>query len=237
MAKSDTLVILDSVKTNRKSWVTRSRIRHNGSQIWLRVPAQRKRDTLIEDIGVSPEFQSGRKVLATLKHSYESQESYDHHLQGLSPIFAEGYSRVSDLNLALIRYFRGELGLETKILIASELFEGEPWLYELRGNALLLRMAIEIEATSYISGLGCLDFISPREWEAHGIAFSFIKMPSSDFWQGTGKDQAAQIDPMLSVVDALMRIGSAKLSPLIGKSELVPPSQVLSALASIEESK
>lgn len=230
MLHSDVMVILDTVRVSRKTWVTRNRVQQLGSEIWLRVPSNRSRTSLIHEIGVAAEFREGARILATLKHLYSSREAFQPVYTNLYSIFARGHEKVADLNLSLINYFRSQLGLSTEIIRASEIFAGEQWLDQESGNSLLLHIAKRIGATSYVSGMGCLDFISPASWEESGIRFRFLKMKNQEYPQPRNVGSGSRFVENLSIVDPMMEIGPTGVSSLLGKGELISPSAVQSVL-------
>lgn len=134
---ADVLVLLDTVKFRKNYFQNRNRmIDAAGNEIWFTVPVRKGSSSLpIKDVMVSKDGRWRKKVLSTIKHS-----------MGFDAGFLYDHEKLSDINVAGIRWAFNELNINTKIVMASDLHAAGS------KSELLANICRELNATTYISG-------------------------------------------------------------------------------------
>lgn len=119
----DTLVFLDDVQFDRRSWQSRNRILLNGKAHLLTVPvAKAPRDTLLKDIRLSEDKNWMDRHLRILNDAYRKAAHGREMLQIIEEAFSKKmYLQLADLTEQIIRSFAEALNIDTMFLKASSL--------------------------------------------------------------------------------------------------------------------
>jgi hypothetical protein len=144
----DQFILLDDAQFGKQSWDQRNRIKSATGLQWLTVPVithgrlgQRLCDVEISD----PLFRE--KQLRALEASYGKAQYFDVYFPTVKQLHSEVGSKLVDLNLALIKWIAGELGLTTPMVRSSSLqVEGK------RSERLVAMCKV----------MGATDYVSPR---------------------------------------------------------------------------
>ena len=168
----DQFVLLDTVQFEKRSWQQRNRIKGPAGLLFLTVPVvvkgrfeQRIIDVEIE----SPYFV--RKHLRSIETSYRRAPFFDRYFPELAAILqtcAAG-TRLAELNVRLIEWLCGVLGIRTPLLRSSAMGQ------EGCRSALLLKLCDALNADLYLSALGSADYLlnDVPQFLAAGIAVAF----------------------------------------------------------------
>jgi WbqC-like protein family len=152
----DTFVALDTVQFERRSWQQRNRIKASRGLLFLTVPvvvkgrfAQRISEVEIE----SNHFV--RKHLGSIETNYRKTPYFKRYFPEFAAILETcgAGSKLSDLNLRLIQWLCGVLGIQTPLLRASAMSQ------EGARSVLLLNLCRSLRADSYLSALGSADYL------------------------------------------------------------------------------
>jgi hypothetical protein len=146
----DKFVLLDDAQFVKRSWDQRNRIKGPSGLQWLTVPVMVRghfKQALPEVQIQEPRF--WEKHLRAIKVNYSKARYFDNYFETLQRILQEWgrAGKLIDLNIALIQWLAGELGVTTPMLRSSTLgVEGK------RSGRL----------ASLCSLLGASDYVSPR---------------------------------------------------------------------------
>ena len=208
IACSDKFVIFDSVQAPRgKSWLTRNQILLNGSPTWITLPIFRASNQKIFDVKINHQVNFRTKHLGTMRQAYAKSPYFCEVFEFVEEIYAEKHELARDLSLSIIKGVCQKLGIKTEFIEIQTLFALSD-LSELRGNDLILEICKLCQASSYLSGTGCLDFIKPEEFSKNGITFAFQDFVQLEYAQIGTQD----FHPSMSILDLLFNLGFEQTS-------------------------
>lgn len=197
---ADVLVLLDSVQFPRgRSWVNRNRIKTPQGQLWLTVPVKRKGFGLqkIQDVEIDNTHRWGKKHLLSLAHFYKKAPYFSDYIDFFANIYEKKWSKLSDLNLMLIKEIKKWFEIDTKIVCSSEL-----GVEDKHACPLLIEICKSLGADTYLSGTGGRKYIDDKKFRAQGINVKYFSFEPSAYPQFWG-----EFISNLSIVDLLFNCG------------------------------
>jgi hypothetical protein len=203
----DLFVILDNVQFTKQSWQHRNRIKTGAGLQWLTVPVtfRGRFGQLIQEVEIrDPDF--CKKHIRAIELAYRRTPYFDHHFPAVKNTL-EHSSRglLVDLNLEFIYLFIAMLGMQTRIVKSSNLFQSG------KRTQLLANICEAVGASEYVSPLGSADYLLTEErlMKERGIEV---------FFQNYDHPIYAQLfppfEPYASVVDVLFNEGGKALEIL-----------------------
>jgi hypothetical protein len=201
--QADCFVVLDNVQFKKNEWQNRNRIRTATGWQWLTVPVLHKFPQLITEVGVDNAAPWGRKHFQALISNYHAAPFFASHRPFFEDLYARRWDRLVDLSLAALRYLITALGIETRVVLASELTT------EGTSTARLVSICRALGADTYISGAGAHDYLDSGLFESAGIRVEFQEFRCPKYPQ-----QFDGFEPNLSVVDLLLNCGDDALAVL-----------------------
>ncbi len=194
----DVFVFLDDVQYTVRDWRNRNRIKtQQGDTIWLTVPTIGGRNQLIKDVRIDGSQPWIRKHLAAIKLSYGKTRNFEEYFELLTEVYAQGFTSLSELDIALTRMLSHCLGIETEFVVASTVQSaGEQ-------DDKLLQIVKHLKGEVYLSGPAAKAYISDKLWKAAGVELVY-----KDY---SGYPEYPQIsepfDAAVSVLDLLFMVG------------------------------
>ena len=197
--RSDLFVILDEVQFPRgTTWLTRNRFKNDQGTLWLTVPVWKKGLGLqaIDRVRICHEGHWARKHLESLKNAYARAPYFPDHLDFVEQIFSEGFEKLTDLNMAVIRHLMRHLQIGTRIVLLSELgVEGQ-------GTSRLIEICRRLGATTFLAQAPAKKYLDADLFRNADIALEFFSPPSLVYPQLWG-----DFIPNLSAFDLLFNCG------------------------------
>ena len=174
MARADLFVLLDHVQFERGNYQNRTRILMNGRSgpeaRWVTVPVvQRSQKERIVDKEIDNRLEGPRRWgpihYATLRQAYRTAPHLAPYAAELKKILEASWTRLIDLNLALLGFLRDALGIRTPMVRSSELgVDGAK-------SELILRLCQAVGADCFLGGLGgTRAYLDSAAFERAGIA-------------------------------------------------------------------
>ncbi len=156
MDQVDIFVVLDTVQFEKRSWQQRNRIKTATGLQWLTVPVavHGRFEQAISGAMISePRF--AQKHLRTLNANYARASFFSSYFPGLSMVLGQcsAVTKLVNLNLELLHFFRKALGITTPLVFASSL---DP---EGKRTYMLADICRKLKATEYISPLGSASYL------------------------------------------------------------------------------
>lgn len=152
----DTVVLLDTVQFEKRSWQQRNRMKTSQGLQFLTVPVQSsgRFEQKIKDVQIAEEF-SPASILGKIKSSYSSAPYFSTVFKEIKDIFVDTYAgdKLLTLNLKLIEYFATKLNVSTPMIKASALKVAGA-----RGEY-LANICSKIGASTYVSTMGARDYL------------------------------------------------------------------------------
>jgi hypothetical protein len=155
MDQVDGFVLLDSVQFEKQSWQHRNRIKTPTGLQWLTVQVSYRGrfGQQIDQVEIrDPEF--ARKHLRGIELSYRRTPYFDSYYPELADVL-NGHSKgmLADLNIGLLRWFCGVLGVQTPMVRSSAMQAAG------RRSELLVNICGELKADSYLSPPGSAEYL------------------------------------------------------------------------------
>lgn len=205
MYSVDVFVFLDSVPFSKQSWQQRNRIKTADGPIWLTVPvlSKGKSGQLISEVVVdSRGFQ--RKHQCAIELNYKRAACFNSYAPQVFEIFERKHTHLARFNIDLITCLKNAFGIETKTMLASELFEKTA-----SGKVeYLVDICSALEATEYYSPVGSKEYLSGALdlFRESGISLYYNEFSHPKYDQ-----QHGDFIPYLSAVDLLFNEGPRSL--------------------------
>jgi len=206
---ADTFVILDTVQFPRGgTWITRNRFKNDQGTLWLSIPVWKKGlgDQKIDEVRICREGGWQRKHLESFRYAYTHAPFFAGHLEFIENTFSYVPERILDLNMTIIRYLFDELGIDTEIVLLSELkIEGH-------GDPLLIEVCLALKADAFLAQAPAGKYLEERLFLKEGIELKFFKVAPIIYPQLWG-----DFIPNLSAFDLILNCGPKARDLLVAR--------------------
>ena len=214
VAKCDAFVFLDSVQFTRRDWRTRNRIKTPDGPSWLSIPVRQKGNYLtpIDAIETAdPDW--AKKHLRVIETNYRRAPFFHSVFPVLETAYTEAgqKSSLSDVNRGLTAHLCGLLDIATPLMRDIDLID-RARLDALDPTARLVELAAAAGAGEYLSGPSARSYLDESAFSARGMSVGWMDysgLPAYPQLWGA-------FDPTMSVVDALLNLGPAGASAVLG---------------------
>ena len=202
IAKSDVFVILDTVDIEigtADAITNRTRIKTSSGVQWVTVPIKKGESKLIKDIAIDNTRKWRETMLKTIYFQYKKSQNFDSFYPIVADLLNYTTDSLSEYNVHIIESLSKYMGLETKIVLASDMDN----LSDDR-NMRLVDICRQNCCDTYLSGNGgrkyhdeqlfadngvlvkYTDFIHPEYIQLHG---DFVKgLSAMDYCFNDGKN-------------------------------------------------
>lgn len=210
MAESDVFVLFDDVQLVRgKSFVVRNRVKTANGVQWLTLPIEGKGELrLIKEALIVQDGKWQKKHWKTIQLSYKKAPYFDGYEAKFSQIYNASWENLSELNVTLIKLIKTLLGINTTLVLSSEMN------IEARGAEKILSIIKELEADKYITGegKGSRRYIIEEDFKNNNIELIYQGFKHPVYHQLWG-----DFVPNLSIIDLLFNEGDRSLQILKGR--------------------
>ncbi len=230
--RSDLFVLFDDVQYDPNDYINRNKIKTAQGWQWLTVPVLHKgyqqKGLRIKDVEIDNKHNWIRKHLRAITLNYQRAPYFDTYFPGLRDILCEmdsidvtvlgdrfpreikqsRWNLLAELNETLIRWLCNALGIETRIVKASDYqFEGQK-------SGLVLDMSLQLGATEYLFGEQGENYCDKEAFMKAGVTPLFQKYRAKPYRQLHGEWL-----PNMSAIDVLMNEGPGSLDIIKGGSD------------------
>jgi len=155
MKSVDTFIILDDVQFERRSWQQRNRIISAGSELLLTVPTLKgARDTqAINSVNIDISSNYSQKHSRSIFQAYSKSSHFDVMSKELFGIYENGYDKLIDLNIAIIKLVMSVIEIKKKILYSSDL------MVDGKREEKLINICKAVSASHYVSPIGSKSYL------------------------------------------------------------------------------
>ncbi|MDY6987137.1 MAG: WbqC family protein [Thermodesulfobacteriota bacterium] len=208
---SDVMVILDDVQFPlRTTWLSRNRFKNDQGTLWITIPVWKKGLGLqrIRDVQICNEGNWRQKRLASLKTCYANAPYFKEHRDVVVEIFSGRFENLVDQNLMTIQYLKKHLGIDTPLVLQSDLH------IHAKGSKLLIEICRELRASYYLAQTAAKKYLDVDSFAQAGLALSLFTPPSPVYPQLWG-----DFIPRLSALDLLFNCGAKSRDILLASSK------------------
>ena len=208
MRRSDVFVYYDDVQFDKHGWRNRNRIKSPGGPHWLTVPVLHhgKGQPLIKDTLIDGRTDWPRKHIGTLRQYYAKAPYVKRYLPELEALLNQPWTRIVDLDIAVVERMAGWLNLSPHVVRASALdVRGTP-------SERLITFCEHFGADRYLSGDMARDYLEVGAFERRGIEVVW-----QEYRHPVYPQQHEPFVPYLSAIDLLLNCGDDSASILKGE--------------------
>ena len=197
VARADAFVLLDNVQFKKNEWQNRNRIKGSGGPQWLTVPVAGDFGRKIAELDIASRQNWPERHLKTLRTCYGRAPHFDATFSRYEAVACRPWKKLADLNIELLHDLLAQIGLERKILLASELGP----LSDDRDER-LIALCRTLGAETYLAGAGGREYMQLERYRAAGIEVKF-----QDYRHPSYPQLFGEFAPNLSVLDLLFNCG------------------------------
>ena len=210
MDKADMFVLLDDVQFKKNEWQNRNRIPNSQGWQWLTVPVKYKFGQKICEIEINNKTNWMNKHYQALLTNYNQAPAFKDYQSFLKNVYGKKWERLSFLNVYLIENLKKFLGIETDLILSSELSVSG------RKTGRLIEICRKLKADIYLSGPGGESYLDLDEFKKAGIELKFQNFHEPVSPQ-VFPEQGFQIN--MSIIDLLFNCGKESLKVLRKKQK------------------
>jgi len=196
----DIFVLYDDVQFTVRDWRNRNRIKTKNGLLWMTIPTDGTQEKIIKDVKIVWDEKWNIKHWKSIVINYSKAKYF----QEYKDYFEELYFNLKEyflweINLKFIEAITKILGIETKIILSSDLNYDRKLIKTDR----LIAILKELNATSYLSGPSAKNYINEELFKK-----SNIKLEWMDY---SGYPEYPQLYPPfiheVSIIDLILNTG------------------------------
>jgi hypothetical protein len=208
---TDTFVLFDDVQYIRHGWINRNRtINPAGGWQYIQVPVAKHSHTeLIRNIVARDEDWRG-KLLGQLNHYRRRAPHYAETVEIIRNLLDRlDDSRISRINLSILRGLCNALGFDRQILVSSECDFDYSGVTD--PGEWALRISEQLRAEVYINPISGAALFDPAKFAASGITLGFLQSDEIIY------PRRGPFEPSLSIIDVMMFNGVEGTKDLLSR--------------------
>jgi hypothetical protein len=209
MACADVFVLLDNVQLPKTggSWANHVKVLIGGQPQWITCPILRGSGTqTIQEVRADEKQRWRTKIWRTLEQNYRKAPFWEEESSWVHELIMNPDDRLASYNDRAIAEIRDRLGIRTRLTLASALPQSDK-----QSTALLCAITTTLGGTSYLAGDGAAGYQEDEEFARHGLRVTHVGFQHPQYAQ-----LGAAFQPGLSVLDAILNIGSSAAGALVG---------------------
>jgi hypothetical protein len=208
LAKADVFVLADDLQYPKHGVVNRAKIKTAGGLDWLTVPVFTKglRPQELGQVRINTEHPWRAKHWKTIVVNYKYGAYFEEHEDFLADIYERPWSRLVELNLALIDYYSQYLGIKTDVLLSSHLqlkTTKHDWIFEAMAKT---------GAQTYLAESSYSAYLPRSLFESQGAELRCFQPRTPHYHQQFGAFLSG-----LSVLDLILNEGAYSLPIILAK--------------------
>ena len=209
----DKYVVYDTAQFSNNKWGFRNRILINGNPGFFRVKtlkaSQHKR---FNEIKIADDIEAVKKNIHALECSYKKAPYFSEVMPILEEFLISDYDNLAEYNVAAIRLICNYLGIETEILLFSELDYDEEQKRQYR----IIDVCRILDGNEYINAIGGTELYDFEEFWENGIELAFLKSEDIIYPQF-----GEEFVPNLSIIDVMMFNSVSEIRDMLDRYTLI----------------
>jgi len=217
ISAADAFILFDDVQYIRHGWINRNRI-HDPNKSWqyITAPLEKHEHTdLIRNLMARSGEDWSAKIVSQVQHYKRRAPYFEETVNLVASLLAEaaGDSRISRINLVILRGVCRHLGIDRPFQVSSDC--GFDYRNVHDAGEWALRISEQVGAKEYINPVSGAALFDPAKFAASGIKLSFLQ-PEEIVYSRRGP-----FEPWLSIIDVLMFNGVAGTRQLLDRYSLL----------------
>jgi len=213
MQQADLFVLLDNTQFAKDDFQNRNRIKTANGPLWLTVPVYKKRRSIqrIIDVEICNERNWQARCWSQIEQNYKKSLHFVEHRSFFEKLYQTEWTKLVDLNIAIIRYLAQAFGIDTELVTASELGVETAGATEVN-----LEICQAVDASVYISGKMGQTYLDEPLFQASGIEVIYQDFQHPEYPQLWG-----DFTSHMSAIDLLFNCGEKSLDIVINANKVV----------------
>lgn len=200
---ADVFVFLDDVQYTRSDWDNRNKIETTDGPMWLTIPILNKSKEFLNEVKIDHTQNWIYKHKSAIKFSYQNTPFFDLYWKDIESILDKKYTKLIDLNMKLINYFKSVLDINTETVFSSDLKINS------NGSEKLCQICMKLKADTYLSGELGQNYLDLKLFENNQIKIIF-----EEFKHPTYSQMNSKFLPNMSIIDLLFNEGDNSINIL-----------------------
>ncbi|HEO71463.1 MAG TPA: hypothetical protein ENN80_09375, partial [Candidatus Hydrogenedentes bacterium] len=121
IACSDVFIVLDNIQYNKNGWQNRNKVKTAAGATLLTTPVRFSAGDRLDQVRIDSSKPWARKHWETIRQAYAKAPHFADHAAFIEGVYAQSWVFLNDLNRTMLAYFIEALGIETRVVYASEL--------------------------------------------------------------------------------------------------------------------
>lgn len=207
IARCDAFIVLDNIQFTKNGWQNRNKIKAPGGAVVLTVPVRVRLGQTLDTVAIDEGAPWRRKHWRSIQQSYAKGRFYSDHEGFLRDAYARKWLKLNALNRHMLTYFIEALGIDTRVVYASEL--------DAPGTATerLVNLIKAVGGDRYYTGAYAVE----EYLDADLLAGSGIAMDIQEWHPPTYPQMHGGFLQDLSIIDLLINCGPDSLAILLGE--------------------
>jgi hypothetical protein len=205
IAGCDVFIVLDNIQYNKNGWQNRNKIKSPSGPLLLTVPVIERFGQNLNDARVNNAAPWRKKHWRSITQCYAKARFFGDYADFLDATYAREWEFLNDINRHMLAYFIGKLGIETRIVYASEI--AAPGVATER----LVNLITAVGGDRYYSGAHALEAYLDRE----ALARAGIRLELQEWRPPVYPQLGGDFVPDLSILDLLLNCGPESLRVLM----------------------
>ncbi len=200
---SDVFILLDTVQYKKHEWQNRNRIRTKDGWQWLTVPVIDRFPERIAQVEIDGRAEWRRRHCQALRQHYAGSPHWEPFGPKLLAVLEQPWTRVVDLNVAVLDLLCEHLTIQTRRCLASTLVARD------EATDRLIDVCRAVGGTEYLSGQTGPEYMDTARFAQEGIRIKVQRYRHPEYRQ-----RYSPFISHLSVVDMILNCGPESLSIL-----------------------
>lgn len=167
ITECDLFVLLDSVDFQKNGLQNRNQVKTPQGACWLTVPVRHKLGQSIVDVQIDASSNWQRKHWQTFAINYRKAAAFALYSEELEAAYQTEWKSLVDINLRFLEIIMEGLGINTPLRRSSEMTATG------KGSELILNLCGEVNASTYLSGIGAQNYLDEKAFEEAGIHIEY----------------------------------------------------------------
>ena len=150
----------------------------------------------INEVRICHEGRWAGKHFESLKHAYANAPYFSEHISFVEALFSSKFEKLIDVNLKIIKYLMKALGIDTRVILQSDLRT------RARGNPLLIEICRKLGASRFLAQRAAEKYMDVSLFQATEIQIEYFNPPLLVYPQLWG-----EFIPNLSAFDLVFNCG------------------------------
>lgn len=207
IARCDVFIVLDNIQYSKNGWQNRNKVKTADGATLLTVPVHDALGESLDSVRIDDSQPWRKKHWRTIQQAYAKAPYLSMYTDSLSSVYERPWEYLNELNRHMLELFVKAIGIDTRIVHASEL--NVPGVATER----LINLIRTVGGNRYYSGAYALDaYLDADSLERAGIALDLQQWTAPVYPQGHGT-----FIPDLSIVDLLLNCGPGSRNILLGE--------------------